>query len=392
MNPEDIKKAQDFESLDRLLEELSASDDDFDVPFDEEALKAIAAVSVPELSPMIQESFLEEVTEPAHLDGTELSDFESVEIEDLEFVATEQLLSILESLLFATDRPLSLALMKQAFKGTNIKNKDIKEALDTLASQYADPKRGVALEEVPGGYQLRTKLDNLKFLRSSVKPKVFKLSGPALEVLSIVAYNQPCTKNQMDEIRGVESGHLLRALMERNLVAFEGKSDLPGRPMLYTTTKKFLEVFGLRNIKELPSLQEIDQLIPQGIEPETSEKPVLADITQNMAQEIGSSYSESEEELMSISDQLVKIDTSSEFFEEEKRRQKAQAEMERARTLREAVMLGDAITDKDKRWLEKYEAAQSLSTMESADRMPSQAAEVIPPANPDPSPQGNSPE
>jgi len=110
------------------------------------------------------------------------------------------------------------------------------------ADLAAGERRGVTLEEVGTGFQLRTKVDHLQFIRQSVKARPFKLSGPALEVLSIVAYKQPVTKAQIDEIRGVESGHLLRALMEKNLVLFGEKSELPGKPMFYETSRKFLEV------------------------------------------------------------------------------------------------------------------------------------------------------
>lgn len=115
------------------------------------------------------------------------------------------------------------------------------------------------LEEVAGGFQIRTKPDNQKYLQRTVKGRPFRLSGPALEVLAIVAYKQPCTKAMVDEIRGVESGHLMRGLLDRGLMHFAGKSELPGRPMFYETTRKFLEIFSLRNINELPSLNEIDQ-------------------------------------------------------------------------------------------------------------------------------------
>ncbi|MCB9026513.1 MAG: SMC-Scp complex subunit ScpB, partial [Bdellovibrionaceae bacterium] len=161
-----------------------------------------------------------EEVEAAFVDGTELEDFESAEVEDLEFVEQERVVSIVESLLFSTDRPQSLALIRQAFKGTSVKSKDLKNALEDLMVEYAGGKRGVTLEEVSGGYQLRTKVDNIDFLKRMVKGRSFKLSGPALEVLAITAYKQPCVKSQIDEIRGVESGHLLRGLMERGLVRF----------------------------------------------------------------------------------------------------------------------------------------------------------------------------
>src|SRR5205085_1095425 len=114
--------------------------------------------------------------------------------------------------------------------------------------------------------------------------------------------------------------HLLRALMEKGLVHFEGKSDLPGKPMLYASTKKFLEIFGLRNLKELPTLSQIDELSPEGMTEEEA-KPTLGQVADNLSQNIGSSYSDGEDELMKITDQLVNINTSSEFFEQEKVRQ-----------------------------------------------------------------------
>lgn len=272
-----------------------------------------------------------------------------------EFIEQDQLLSVIESLLFATDRPVSVASIKQVFKGSNIRTKDITRALDNLASEYAAASRGVTLEEVNGGFQLRTKSDNAEFLRRLVKTRPFRLSGPALEVMSIVAYKQPITKHEIDEIRGVESGHLLRALMERGLVSFGEKSDLPGKPMTYETTRKFLETFGLRNIRELPTLREIDELLPEGIG-EEEEKESLSDLTDQMSTELTSTYSEGQEELDKISEQLKAVDTTTEFFEQEKQRERERRDREKAQDIRERLVLGDAVEDKDRRWLERYEA------------------------------------
>jgi segregation and condensation protein B len=288
-------------------------------------------------------------------EGTELEQFESAEVEEEEFIEEDEVVSIIESILFSTDRPQSLSLVKQAFKGTNIKTKHIKRAMDSLAVEYAGGRRGVTLEEVNGGYQLRTKVDNMTYLKRMVKGRSFKLSGPALEVLSIVAYKQPCIKSDVDEIRGVESGHLMRGLMDRGLVAFAGKSELPGRPMLYQTTRKFLEIFGLRNLKELPTLSEIDELIPEGIGDEDEKDQTLDQLTGELSQETGTTYSEGEEELMKITDQLSGIETSSEFFEEEKKRQKAKREAERAQDIRDALAVGEDVSTRDIRWLERYE-------------------------------------
>jgi len=295
-----------------------------------------------------------EETSEFSAEGTELEEYASAAIEEVENIPEERLISIVESLLFSTDKPQSVAVLKQAFKGTNVRSHQIRRALELLQTEYAGAQRGVQLEEISGGFQLRTKLDNMEYLRRSVKARPFRVSGPALEVLSIVAYKQPCTKAQIDEIRGVESGHLMRALMEKNLVHFEGKSDLPGKPMLYGTTRKFLEIFGLRNLKELPSLSEIDELIPEGIGDE-EERETLDDITCRLSQDAGASYSQAEDELERIADDLQKVATTTEFFEQEKQRMKEERDRERARDIREALTLGETVSDSDQRWLDKYE-------------------------------------
>ena len=321
------------------------------------------------------ESFLPEATEEDIEDlitspeeevsvaGTELDDFDSAEIEETEFVEEERLESIIESVLFASDRPVSLASLKLLFKGTNIRGDKIRRALEQLAVEYAGGRRGVTLEEVPGGFQLRTKIDNMEFLKRTLKTRQFKLSGPALEVLSIVAYKQPIVKAEIDEIRGVESGHLLRALMEKSLVCFEGKSELPGRPMQYGTTRKFLEIFGLRSIKELPTLSQIDELLPEGIdEQQAEEKPTLASITDSMSESFAGGYSQGEEELMKIQEQLEDITTTTNFFEEEKRRQAEKRDQERAQNIRDALAFGEPVSTRDVNWLKKYDEALAAGT------------------------------
>lgn len=290
------------------------------------------------------------------IEGSELDGFESVDIETTEVVEEAHLQSILEGILFASDRPVSLASLKVVFKGTNIKGEHIRKVLQKMQIDYSSGERGVSLEEVPGGYQLRTKVENMAFLSRTIKQKSFRLSGPALEVLAIVAYKQPIIKSEIDEIRGVESGHLMRALMEKNLVQFEGKSDLPGKPMFYGTTKKFLEIFGLRNLKELPTLSQIDELLPEGIGDEADqEKTTLSQLTDGLSQNVGTTYSENEEELGKIADELSSISTSSEFFEQEKERQRMKRDAERAQNIREALTVGEEVSTRDRNWLTKYE-------------------------------------
>ncbi|MBK9037970.1 MAG: SMC-Scp complex subunit ScpB [Bdellovibrionales bacterium] len=310
-------------------------------------------------------------------EGTELEGFESAAVEDAEFIEDDRVISIVESLLFSTEKPISMAQMRQVFKGTTATSKQIRWAIDQLAVEFAGMRRGITIEEINSGFQVRTKIDNLPYLRRLVKTRPFKLSGPALEVMAIVAYKQPVTKGGIDEIRGVESGHLLRGLMEKSLVNFAGKSELPGKPMLYATTRKFLETFGLRNIRELPSLSEIDELIPEGIG-EISEfdkkNERLEDITGDLSREAGFTYSEGEEELLKISSELEVITTSSNFFEEEKLRAKEKRDKERAQDVRDAITLGDTVEAKDRKWLERYE--KSLEEAKAASEVLSPTEEA----------------
>ena len=364
----------DFEDLARRVAETIAKN---------ESSEEMTAESTLEAQPdgeMAQIGFekLGEELEAAENDADTGADESNVQ-----FISEDQLLSIIESMLFSTDRPVSVATIKAIFKGTNIRTKDINRALDLLASEFASPTRGVSLEEVNGGYQLRTKSDNAEFLRRLAKVRPFRLSGPALETMAIVAYKQPITKHEIDEIRGVESGHLLRALMERGLVCFIGKSDLPGKPMTYGSTRKFLEIFGLRNIRELPTLGEIDELLPEGIGEVEEERETLSDITDSMSQEMVSTYSEGEEELSKINDQLKVIDTTSDFFEQEKQRERERKDRDRAQDIRERLVLGDAVEAKDKRWLDRYEA--KLAAPPASDQaMAEGAAPSMPETEPEP--------
>ncbi len=315
-------------------------------------------------------------------EGTELDTFEAADIEETEFIEDERVESIIESLLFSSEKAVSISTIKQIFIGTTVKTVKIKKALENLAIEYAGAKRGVSLEEVQGGYQLRTKVDNGEYLKRLHKSRPFRVSGPALETLAIVAYKQPLVKNEVDQIRGVESGHLMRALMDRRLINFVGKSDLPGKPMLYGTTKNFLQIFGLRNIGELPSLNEIDQLIPEGIGEETKEeKETLSDVSENLGLAQGHTYSESEEELSKITEKLQEIDTTTAFFEEEKKREKDRLNTEKAKEIMEAIEFGESVSSRDRNWLDRYNQTEAdkleLAKVEAIAETTEQASEEI---------------
>ena len=168
----------------------------------------------------------------------------------------DDVLSVMESLLLASDKPLKISDFLSCM-GENFKASDIQKALVHLSNEYQKKQRGIRLREAAGGFQLVTKDENKTFVQNLKKGRPFRLSKPSMEVLSIIAYQQPCTRQEVSQIRRTESGHILKTLIERNLITFAGQSEQPGRPMMYKTTKKFLEVYGLKNLKSLPSLEDI---------------------------------------------------------------------------------------------------------------------------------------
>jgi segregation and condensation protein B len=157
----------------------------------------------------------------------------------------------IEALLFVASEPVPLRRLKELLRTDD--GPAVREALDRLAQEHAAPGRATRLEEVAGGFQLRTRPELAPLVaRAGRKVEAEKLSPAALETLAIVAYRQPVLRADIERIRGVASGEVLRALVERNLVRVAGRADQPGAPLYYGTTTRFLEVFGLRDIAELP--------------------------------------------------------------------------------------------------------------------------------------------
>ena len=196
-------------------------------------------------------------------------------------LSQDDLLSIIESILFAAAKPLSIQDLSRLLHTEKISMLDIKKTLSILTDKYNSPDSGIELSAVAGGWQINTKEENKDYIRRLIKGKLFQLSTPAMEVLSFIAYHQPCRKIDIDDARGVESGHLLKTLMEKNLVCFGPKSQLPGRFMTYKTTPRFLEVFGLKSLKELPSTEDIADLMPEGSRP----SPTISEVQKTLLAE-----------------------------------------------------------------------------------------------------------
>ena len=176
----------------------------------------------------------------------------------------EALKNIIESLLFVADTPLSPDRIKEVLELED--TKDIRNALEQLAQEYEHRQCGIFLSEVAGGYQIRTRPEYHEYVKRLLKPNPHRLSNAAMETLAIIAYKQPVIRSDVEHLRGVDCGGVLRVLMEKKLVRVLGRKEIPGRPLIYATTKHFLEVFELKNLKDLPSPKEIERHadLPQG--------------------------------------------------------------------------------------------------------------------------------
>lgn len=171
---------------------------------------------------------------------------------------SEQLEQIIEALLFAADEPLSTKQIKKIVD--DISTEKITEIIQQLNEKYE--YHAFSIQEVGEGYRLLTKAEFAPWIEKMYgKTRKIKLSPAALETLAIIAYKQPATRAQIAAIRGVDSSGIIRNLLELNLIEIQGRAEEPGRPMIYGTSQKFLEYFGLKNISDLPRIDELDDLL-----------------------------------------------------------------------------------------------------------------------------------
>ncbi len=167
----------------------------------------------------------------------------------------DHLVSVLASLIFVADKPLTEKRLCELAHATVL---EVRPALETLRARHEGT--GIELHTIAGGFQFRSNAKNGPFVRALVAPKPIRMSRAQLETLSIVAYRQPVTRPEIDDIRGVDSGMALKMLAERDLIRILGRKDEPGRPLLYGTTTHFLEFFGLNSLRDLPTLREFSEL------------------------------------------------------------------------------------------------------------------------------------
>ncbi|MBW2487539.1 MAG: SMC-Scp complex subunit ScpB [Deltaproteobacteria bacterium] len=212
----------------------------------------------------------------------------------------DDLKNIVESLLFVADEPLTIERLKQIIGDSE--TKALREALDELMIDYETRQGGFYLNLVAGGYQIRTRPEYMEYIKRLLQPKPQRLSKAALETLAIIAYKQPVIRADIEHLRGVDCGGVLRVLLERKFIRVLGRKEIPGRPLIYATTKRFLEVFGLKSLKDLPTPREIEEF-GSALSDEMAEgvEDIESEIDDSVDQEQSQTLSESSDDMDSAS-------------------------------------------------------------------------------------------
>ncbi len=284
-------------------------------PFTEEE---IAAVTGP-----VDENELDEV-EAATIESDEVPDLQSSFeklVQKSRNLSPERIRTVLESVLFVADKPLDL---DQLFEATGIDREKILEAINQISGIHRDGISGLVLHEVAGGWQFRTDPHSAEYVRRYLRVKPQRLTRAAVETLAIIAYRQPVTRPEVEDIRGVDCGAVIKALLDRKLIKILGKKEEVGRPMLYGTTREFLEFFALKDLSALPTLREFHELTQEHqeiVEKERPEAPAVQgtlealadpDFQKKMDKNMAASEAALEEleEAMSEADKTQKASTS----------------------------------------------------------------------------------
>ncbi len=214
-----------------------------------------------------------------------------------------QFKAILEAIVYVADEPLSAQQIAAALeRPIDV----VQRLLDELTAEYTRPEHGLSIREIAGGYKMATKAEHHEAVRAFVKKLTppLKLSLPALETLAVIAYKQPVTAPEIMEIRGVQGAGVLKTLLDRKLIAEAGRKKVVGQPILYKTTKDFLVQFGLKDLRELPTLKEFEELGRMSVsEPEEAQQRELA--LENREAEIPDSESEAPEGDPQIADEAA---------------------------------------------------------------------------------------
>ncbi|GEN12844.1 condensin subunit ScpB [Myxococcus fulvus] len=286
-------------------------------PFSEEELAAVTGPGPADELDEVEAAAIEEDSESTP--DLETS-FEKL-VSKSRKLSQDRVRTVIESVLFVAERPLSVDELYQA---TGIEQTLIAEALNQLSGIHRDGISGIVLYEVAGGWQFRTDPHSGEYVRRYLRVKPQRLTRAAVETLAIIAYRQPVTRPELEDIRGVDCGAVLKALIDRKLVKILGKREEVGRPILYGTTREFLEFFALKDLSALPTLREFHELTQEHreiVEKEVRPAPpaagtveALSDpgFTKRMEKSAAASEAALEdlEEAMAAADQIQKASSS----------------------------------------------------------------------------------
>lgn len=188
--------------------------------------------------------------------------------------------SIVETLIFVSGRVLGtnemMEILEAVAEGPRPSREELKQVLETLQREWEERGRGVRLERVAEGYEFRSLPEYAPWLQLLNRQKPHRLSTAAAESLALIAYRQPITRIEIESVRGVDSGGVLKNLLERHLIKTVGRKEEPGRPILYATSKEFLELFGLKDLDDLPPLSEFEEMIKKQAEEAPSKEADLS--------------------------------------------------------------------------------------------------------------------
>ncbi|MGK0367927.1 MAG: segregation and condensation protein B, partial [Thermoproteota archaeon] len=299
----------------------------------------------------------------------ELEHFDEKEQEDKFWMARtglnlDTLAGAIETIVFMSDKPVSIIKIKNQID-EELPLRVVHEAITRLQSEYEEKHHGIRLQEVAEGYQYRTKATYSKFVQSLFKVNSLVLSPTALEVLAIIAYKQPVSKMDVEQIRGVDSSHIIRGLMDKRLVKMSGRSEEVGRPSLFGTTLEFLEVFNLPNISELPSENELEELA------EGNTVGAISDIKGIVGGEKDKFNFDEMEELETLSKDINNISSDTFFTKtlnfENKQKVKAPKEGEETPVRRSAFEILEEFVNNDASLKQNQEAALSETPMNVID-------------------------
>ncbi len=172
-------------------------------------------------------------------------------------LTASKLTAIVEAVLFCSDHPVPVRRLCELIP--EAERRQIIEALEALRYRYSGQDRGIELVEAAGGWRLQTKADYALWIQRAAKRSPERLSRAAMETLAAIAYHQPVTRAEIERLRGVDSSGTIRGLLDRKLIRIAGRKDVPGRPLLYATTRRFLELFQLENLDSLPTIRELKE-------------------------------------------------------------------------------------------------------------------------------------